>query len=455
VGTLRVLVRAKKDASAVRHAVDAIVKDPYVEVESLGGARGERLCELAAEKSRPLTIVLLDRSAPPGCEVQAPLVETVRAGASKIRNLPLQSIVSLLSRGRAGLRLRYSWPGRAPVLASHMGPPLVDAPITPEGDSFILYYDGLRAMSMLTGAQLEARPGEAALLFKGEEGVHTVYGEREPALRVRFHRARTRPEVLGVLRPLRGFSVEEMVEQTRPVLRALEEASIGLLRERSPGRVIVPLSGGKDSAAAFILAVKALGPENVAAVYVDTGIDFPESGEYAHRLAERMGVELVVEHAGVDRGLVSEGMPLPHPRNRWCTGRKLEALRRAVKRLVEKGYRGLVVGDRDAESSRRSMRPPVRVDEAVGLPVLAPLKYWAGAHVEAYLHAEGVGLNRLYHQGFLRLGCYLCFALRPSWEVQLLLASRYFERIARLKPEQRPVIERFLAKARGAGDGVR
>ena len=448
---LKILVRGRKDASAVTHAIKSIQRDPYITVESLGGARGDKLCELAYEKAEPLTIVLLDRSAPPDCTIRRPLVETVRAKASKIRNLPLQSIVSLISRGRAGLRTRYSWNRGSVILSANMGSPLRSLEITPENDSFILYSKGIEILSSLTGVPAEVSISDVAILIKASGGTHVLYGSEEPSIKMRFSRTAIKPVVDEAKPPITGFSLDTLIINNRDILRILEKLSIKLLVREVKGRAIVPVSGGKDSSAALILAVKALGPDRVTAIYVDTGIDFAENLEHVENLASRLGVELLVEKAGVDRGLLLEGLPLPSPGNRWCTGRKLAALHRAVKRIASDKWATLIVGDRDAESSRRSLRPPVRLDENLNLPVVAPLKYWAGAHVEAYLHLEGVKPNPLYHMGFLRLGCYLCFALRPSWELQLLLHSGYYERVLRDKPEQAQLIKRFLEEALGEG----
>jgi len=182
----------------------------------------------------------------------------------------------------------------------------------------------------------------------------------------------------------------------------------------------------------------------VKAVYVDTGIDFEESAETARRTADALSVELTEVHAGVDRGLLLERMPLPSPDNRWCTGRKLAALRKAVEDIARQGDPVLVVGDRDAESDRRSRRPLMRVGQGLPYPTLAPLRLWSGAHVEALLALHGLPLNPLYEMGFYRTGCYLCFSLR-GWEIEAMRRGGVLEAIRASRPEHVKLIERFLA----------
>jgi len=223
---------------------------------------------------------------------------------------------------------------------------------------------------------------------------------------------------------------------------------------RDPDTVIVPWSGGKDSTAALLIAVKAFGRDRVRAIYVDTGIDFPENMEYVEEVSSKIGIDYIVERAYVDEGLLMEDMPMPSPDYRWCTGRKLEALRRAF-RGAARGKTIVVTGDRDAESGRRYKRPPARRDQETGLPLLAPLKPWGGGHVQLYILSRGLPLNPLYEAGFYRIGCYICYSLR-SWEINVMKKAGVIDRILSRKPGHRKLIELFLdAKRKGllkAGD---
>lgn len=57
--------------------------------------------------------------------------------------------------------------------------------------------------------------------------------------------------------------------------------------------VIIGLSGGIDSALVTALAVEALGPEHVTAVYLPSRYSAEQSGADARRLADRIGIELL------------------------------------------------------------------------------------------------------------------------------------------------------------------
>lgn len=96
----------------------------------------------------------------------------------------------------------------------------------------------------------------------------------------------------------------ELIRSNEEVVRVREAMPLHFLRRWGEGsdEVIVPLSGCRDSAAALALARKASGAVKLTAVYVGTGVDFPQNGEYVERITGRLGVRLEVEYADV-RGL--------------------------------------------------------------------------------------------------------------------------------------------------------
>jgi len=74
---------------------------------------------------------------------------------------------------------------------------------------------------------------------------------------------------------------------------------------------IVGLSGGIDSALVTALAVEALGPEHVTAVYLPSRYSAEQSGTDARELAERLGIELLAISIGEAHEAVREAMPEP------------------------------------------------------------------------------------------------------------------------------------------------
>ncbi len=446
-------MRSRKDANAVKASIEKFAPGSLIKVESMGGLRGGRLEEALLDTINPFSLILLGRSESEVAEAieegLPPFSEVIVTKASKVRNNTIEAIYGYISKGRASIRLHTRWTGSSFRFARGKGIPLRDLPVHPQSDSFIVYNTGARLLSIFLVRSL----GGVALLFKRGGGRHLVYSGPEPIGEVVIDKG-DRPPRASAYRRSKPFksTLEEVVAENSDVMKVLEEYSINLLMESEPepDTVIVPWSGGKDSTAALLLAVEAYGRDRVKAVYVDTGIDFIENLEYVEDVAGKLGVDLIVERADVDQGLLLEEMPMPDPEYRWCTGRKLEALRRGVRSLI-KGNTIIVAGDRDAESEKRAKRPLVRVDERLGLRVVSPLKLWSGSHVQTYILWKRYPLNKLYEAGFYRIGCYICFALR-GWELAVMRKTGVMRRIIEERPSHKVLIDKFIElKRKGFG----
>ncbi|WP_460126027.1 phosphoadenosine phosphosulfate reductase domain-containing protein [Stetteria hydrogenophila] len=451
VVVFRVLVRSRRDAGAVEATLKAFMPGWGVRVETLGGLRGERLADAILERLEPFTFVLLGREDSGVAEAVArglpPLSSVVVTKGARVRNNRVEAIYRYIGEARARVRLAAYWSGGSYVFSTGFGGvELPGIPYLLRGDNFLLHGPGAR---VLTGV-LSGGAGETPLLYRVEGGRHLVYSG--PVLVGELDAGEDSPRPRGSRIPGAepvSVPLERVVEANRPLLSLLERHVVEWLRSTAPDpdTVLVPWSGGKDSTAALLAAVEAYGRDGVVAVYADTGVDFPVNREYVERQASRLGVDLVVEHAGVDRELLA-GRPLPTHGDRWCTGLKLEALRRAF-RSATRGKAVIVTGDRDAESAGRYQRPPARSDEATGIPVLSPIKLWGGAHTQLYVLSKGVPLNPLYEAGFYRIGCYICFSLR-GWELEVMERAGILAGILSRRPGHAGILRRFLeAKRRG------
>ncbi|RLG86526.1 MAG: phosphoadenosine phosphosulfate reductase, partial [Thermoprotei archaeon] len=274
-----------------------------------------------------------------------------------------------------------------------------------------------RTLATVIGAELCRNP----LLVRRFGGVHDVYcGARRVAiLEIPDEGFAPRGKVVGELPGEGCCSLESLIEANRGVINLYEEVSKSFLRSFAvwADTVIVPWSGGKDSTAALLLALEVFPRSRIRVLFSDTGVEFPCTLEYVEEVSKILGVEVHRVYAGVDRGLLEEGLPIPTHDNRWCTGRKIGSVMAGIARLSE-GNTLVVTGDRDAESRRRSIRPPVRrVDDRT--VIVTPIKMWSGAHVQLYILSKGLRLNPLYERGFYRIGCYICPALR-SWELFIM-----------------------------------
>ncbi|MCA0421915.1 MAG: phosphoadenosine phosphosulfate reductase family protein [Proteobacteria bacterium] len=213
---------------------------------------------------------------------------------------------------------------------------------------------------------------------------------------------------------------------------------------------IVNVSGGKDSAACYLLALQSGRP--FRAVMSDTGNEHPDTIAYAMSLGDRTGgpqVEIyradfterlarkalyVAQHwpaDGVPQELIDRavaalkptGIPFldlclwkgrfPSRKAQFCT----EFLKSEVigSQVVEPARRtGPVVqwlGVRRAESLARRHSPMWQTVRTAGLHTMRfyrPLIHWTAQNVFGFAAAFGVDPNPLYLQGMGRVGCFPC-----------------------------------------------
>ena len=425
---LRILVRAGKDAAAVRAALERFYQGWGIDVDTLRGVRSvddmlARIWEFFDKDPHRLMILLLGREdASKLHEIEEKAPPTLFAHVvprSKVRNARLELIAAEIARARAKIRLRTAWDKERRVFVfTGRGEPLERLSYEPSFEAFIGIGAFPRLVELLSGGRI----GENPLVLRTHGGLHLVYNG--PGVRAELEISDTglapRARILGG--EAVDVSLNSLIEANRGYIGVLEEASAQFLRSLGEfDTVIVPWSGGKDSTAALLLAIKVYGAERITALYVDTGTEFPATRHYVHRVADKLGIRLVEAYAGLDKAL-RNGMPLPSHDNRWCTGLKIETIERKVRELA-RGRALLVIGDRDAESPRRSNRPPIRPGPASNVLAVAPLKLWSAAHIQLYILSKGLPLNPMYLAGFYRIGCYMCPALR-SWEILSLSTDR-------------------------------
>jgi len=122
-----------------------------------------------------------------------------------------------------------------------------------------------------------------------EESALSIYGVQFHPEVVHTHQGR---ELLANF----VFSICGCKEDWEPKhqVRQLEEEIRAAADERN---VFFFVSGGVDSTVAFALCLRALGPERVRGVYVDTGLMRAGETEGVRRMFERIGGDVVIRHA--------------------------------------------------------------------------------------------------------------------------------------------------------------
>ena len=173
----------------------------------------------------------------------------------------------------------------------------------------------------------------------------------------------------------------------------------------------VAISGGKDSTVCLHLA-RQVNP-NVKAVFFDSGIEFPQTITYLHRLQENWGVELITypaEPSALDvmanNGTWEHGVPkvAKDDLHNACILRPLARAQADLGRFSVYGLRADESKSRLALLSKTKGRV-VKHDRKgnVEQSYLAPIWRWSYEEVHAYLGQNEIKPNPLY-DAMVRLG---------------------------------------------------
>ena len=241
---------------------------------------------------------------------------------------------------------------------------------------------------------------------------------------------------------------DAFVRCNREHLKSIEGSAAGDIRSFVSGKkvpVTVSFSGGKDSLAAYGIAAKAL-KGNADFIFVNTGLEFPETLGYVRDFAEKNGLVLQEASAG-DAFRENVGTFGPPAKDfRWCC--KVCKLGPVTDLISERYPKGTITveGNRMLESFSRSKTPFVSRNPFVPNQItLNPVRTWNASEIWGYIWMKGLDYNPLYDKDFERIGCYLCASC---------LASEW-RNTARIHPELYDDWERYLhsyAEERGLPD---
>ncbi|AKB74800.1 PUA-PAPS reductase like fusion [Methanosarcina lacustris Z-7289] len=242
------------------------------------------------------------------------------------------------------------------------------------------------------------------------------------------------------------------IEANKKHLQVLGKNAINTIRgiiSRNEHRdlpVYVSFSGGKDSLVVLDLAKSALKQREFKAFFLNTGIEFPETVEFARDLCREMKVPLEEMSAGSSfwEQVVKFGPPAKD--FRWCC--KVCKLASAGDLETGKGACSLsgkeaanavayltIDGKRKHESFSRARIAASETNPFVPNQLnIFPIREWRALEVWLYIYWRGLSYNPLYDQGFERVGCWLC----PS-----ALAAEY-ARVKELHPEMHARWNAFL-----------
>jgi len=185
-------------------------------------------------------------------------------------------------------------------------------------------------------------------------------------------------------------------------------------------KYIVSFSGGKDSTAMLLMLLEKGWPVD-RIISVDTTKQFPEMNDHIKKvqlMVEPIKIEIVkidfdywFGEKKIEQGNNKErkGYGWPVMPNRWCTGKKIQAMRRLIsKNDVE--YIGIA-----SDETKRTQRDYINKQN-----VRFPLVDWEITEKQAleYCYSKGLYWNGLYEK-FSRVGCWCCPMARMA-ELKIL-----------------------------------
>jgi len=169
----------------------------------------------------------------------------------------------------------------------------------------------------------------------------------------------------------------------------------------------VAYSGGKDSLATLHLVMDAgIKPD---LMFINTGIELPETIENVQNIAEKYGLNLFSKRArsGYWDNVDYFG---PSARDyRWCC--KTCKLGPTALLIDEEYPEGVLsfIGQRRYESEQRMDKGSTWNNPWVpGQESASPIQDWTALHIWIYLFMKGADYNPLYEKGFERIGCWVC-----------------------------------------------
>lgn len=211
-------------------------------------------------------------------------------------------------------------------------------------------------------------------------------------------------------------TLEDAILANEEYLKSLEKTAIGeikdyLSRTRLP--VNVSFSGGKDSLASLILSRKVL--TRIEVLFINTGLEFPETVEYVHEFCRSHKLRLQEIKAEGNFFLQVQNFGPPAKDFRWCC--KTNKLGPMTSFLEQHYPRGCVTieGRRIYESFNRSTIKAVERNPYVpSQTTLSPIRNWRAMEVMLYIYWNRLEPNPLYEEDFERIGCWLCPASLQS-----------------------------------------
>ena len=235
-------------------------------------------------------------------------------------------------------------------------------------------------------------------------------------------------------------TMDEIVAANKEHIKALGKNALNTikgavnLKEHKGKPIFVSFSGGKDSLVVLDLAASALVHKPFTAVFLNTGIDYPETIAFARNYCNDRQIPFKEMDAGNDFWDTLREKDHPTKDSRWCC--KVCKLN-SSNRLADGKEHLSLDGKRRHESFMRSKIPTMDTNPNVeGQLNIFPIRDWRAIEVWLYIHWRQLPYNPLYDNGLERIGCWMCPA---AFQAE-------YERMKEIHPELADKWETYLSK---------
>lgn len=263
--------------------------------------------------------------------------------------------------------------------------------------------------------------GSSVIIRKGEKvGVGVVFGNssllKEMKKAVKIRDIGDNKDI--ILSPDSG--IENFVRSNRKHFKKIESDAIHnikLFMDQKKTPVTASFSGGKDSLAAYILVSKAL-KKKIDLLFVNTGLEFPETVEYVKNFVKKNNLYL---HEAQVNNAFHDNVDIfgpPAKDFRWCCKVcKLGPMTDMISKYYPNGTI-TVEGNRMVESFTRLKIGFISKNPFVpNQTILNPVRTWNASEIWGYIWMKKAEYNPLYEKDFERIGCYLCAScLASEWK---------------------------------------